>query len=156
MILGAGHDMIDIRRIERTLMRFGERFIGRIFTDEERHRSERRAGGWAYSASYAKRFAAKEACAKALGSGFRQGVFWRDIGVVNLPSGQPELVLAGGARSRLQNMTPAGCIPCIHLSLTDDLPFAYAMVIISCIPVNSQNLSQGFPRCDFTPVSGSL
>ena len=105
MILGIGSDLIDIRRIERTLERFGERFIERIFTETERRKSERRAGR---AASYAKRFAAKEACAKALGTGFRAGVFWRDLGVVNLPSGKPTMVLTGGAAERLAAITPPG------------------------------------------------
>lgn len=136
MILGIGQDIVDIRRIERTLMCFGRRFTYRVFTDQERERSERRRGGTAYAASYAKRFAAKEACAKALGSGFRKGVAWRDIGVVNLPGGQPSLILTGRANSVLHNMTPDGFIPCVHLTLTDDLPFAQAMVVISCIPAD--------------------
>ena len=127
MILGIGSDFADITRIEATLERFGERFVARIFTDIERTRSDRkpdRAG------SYAKRFAAKEACAKALGTGMRVGVFWRDMGVVNLRSGAPTLALTGGAARRLAAITPPGMTPHIHLSLTDDHPYALAFVVI--------------------------
>jgi holo-[acyl-carrier protein] synthase len=127
LILGIGSDFADITRIEATLERFGERFIARIFTDVERTRSDRkpdRAG------SYAKRFAAKEACAKALGTGMRVGVFWRDMGVVNLRSGAPTLALTGGAARRLAAITPPGMTPHIHLSLTDDHPYALAFVVI--------------------------
>lgn len=131
MILGIGNDIIDIRRIERTLERYGDRFIARVFTEVERRRSERRANR---AASYAKRFAAKEACAKALGTGLRDGVFWRDMGVVNLPSGQPTLELRGGALDRLRAITPPGMTPRIHLTLTDDAPLAQAIVIISAEP----------------------
>lgn len=136
MILGIGNDLIDIRRIERTLERFGERFVERVFTEAERLKSERRAAarGLVRAASYAKRFAAKEACAKALGTGFSRGVFWRDIGVVNLPTGQPTLALTGGALLRLQEITPAGLVPTVHLTLTDDHPLAQAIVIISAEP----------------------
>src|SRR6202795_2376860 len=112
MILGIGSDIIDIRRIERTLERFGERFIERIFTETEQRKSEGRANR---AASYAKRFAAKEACSKALGTGFRKGIFWRDLGVVNLPGGRPTMVLTGGALARLQAMTPPGMVPRIDL-----------------------------------------
>jgi holo-[acyl-carrier protein] synthase len=131
MIIGIGSDLIDIRRIERTLERFGERFIDRIFTPGERVRSERRAGR---AASYAKRFAAKEACSKALGTGFRKGVFWRDLGVVNLPSGAPGMILTGGALERLSRLTPPGMRAEISLSLTDEPPLAHAMVVISAVP----------------------
>lgn len=127
MILGIGSDLSDIRRIEKTLARFGERFTQRIFTPVERARSERRQD---QASSYAKRFAAKEACAKALGTGIRRGVFWRDMGVVNLRTGQPTMALTGGALKRLEAMTPEGCEAVIHLSLTDDHPYAQAFVII--------------------------
>ncbi|MBI1187186.1 MAG: holo-ACP synthase [Alphaproteobacteria bacterium] len=129
MILGIGSDLIDIRRIEQSLERFGERFVQRLFTETEQTRSERRAHSRA--ASYAKRFAAKEACAKALGTGIRQGVFWRDMGVVNLRSGQPTMALTGGAAARLAAITPAGMAPVIHVSLTDDYPLAQSFVVIS-------------------------
>ncbi len=131
MIIGIGNDLIDIRRIERSIDRFGERFLDRVFTDVERRKSDRRANR---AASYAKRFAAKEACSKALGTGFRKGVYWRDIGVVNLPSGKPTIVLTGGAAARLADMTPAGRVPIIDLTLTDDHPLAQAIVIISAVP----------------------
>lgn len=130
MIIGLGSDIIAIERIERTLARFGERFIGRIFTDVERRKSEGRAGR---AASYAKRYAAKEACSKALGTGFRGGVFWRDMGVVNLPSGQPTLHLTGGAARRLAEITPKGKVAKIDLSLTDDEALAQAIVVITAI-----------------------
>ncbi len=127
MILGIGSDLCDIRRIERSLDRFGDRFTHRIFTLGERARSDRRA---ARAASYARRFAAKEACAKALGTGLRAGVFWRDMEVVNLPSGRPTLRLTGGALARLAEMTPAGHEAVLHVSLTDDPPLAQAFVVI--------------------------
>lgn len=130
MILGIGNDMIDIRRIEETLARFGDRFIERVFTPVERSRSERRPGP-ARIASYAKRFAAKEACSKALGTGLRKGVFWRDMGVVNLTSGRPTLSLTGGAARHLEQLTPPGYMSRIDLTLTDDFPYAQAIVIIS-------------------------
>ncbi len=130
MILGLGNDLIDIRRIERTLERFGERFTNRVFTAEEQRKSERRADR---AASYAKRFAAKEACSKALGTGFRKGVFWRDMGVVNLASGQPTLHLTGGAKERLDEITPPGMEPHIHLTLTDEHPLAQAIVLIDAV-----------------------
>jgi holo-[acyl-carrier protein] synthase len=133
MIIGLGSDLCDIRRIEEALARFGERFTQRIFTEAERARAERRPH--ARAASYAKRFAAKEACAKALGTGFRRGVFFSDLRVVNLPSGQPTLALHGGAAIRLQALTPAGFAPSIQLSLTDEYPYAYANVIISAEPL---------------------
>ena len=133
MIIGLGNDVIDIRRIERTLERFGDRFLDRVFTVAERTRSERRAGA-AKAASYAKRFAAKEACSKALGTGLRQGVFWRDMGVINLPSGRPTLVLTGGAALKLAELIPPGANARIDLTLTDDHPYAQAIVIISAVP----------------------
>jgi holo-[acyl-carrier protein] synthase len=131
VILGVGNDIIDIRRIERTLETYGERFIARIFTDVERSKSEGRAQR---AASYAKRFAAKEACAKALGTGLRHGVFWRDMGVINLPSGRPTLRLTGGAARQLRDITPDGFEVRIDLTLTDDFPLAAAIVIISGLP----------------------
>lgn len=131
MILGIGNDIIDIRRIERTLEKFGNRFVDRVFTETEQRKSDRRANR---AASYAKRFAAKEACSKALGTGFRNGVFWRDLGVVNLPSGKPTLQLTGGAAERLKEMTPPGMRPQIDLTITDDFPQAQAIVIISAVP----------------------
>ncbi len=131
MILGLGSDIIDIRRIENTLERFGERFVGRIYTDIERAKSDRRAKR---AASYAKRFAAKEACAKALGTGFRRGVFFRDLGVINLPSGKPSMVLTGGALRRLQELTPEGMTAQIDLTITDDDPMAQAIVLITALP----------------------
>ena len=137
MILGLGNDIIDIRRIEASLERYGVRFRQRVFTETEQAKSDRREGKGRHSAraaSYAKRFAAKEACAKALGTGLRRGVFWRDIGVVNLPTGQPTLVLTGGALVRLQAMMPPGMRPVIALTMTDDFPWAEAVVIISAVP----------------------
>ena len=131
MIIGIGSDLSDIRRIEASLERFGERFTNRCFTEIERTRSERKPDR---AASYAKRFAAKEACAKALGTGFSQGVFWRDLGVVNLPSGKPTLRLTGGAAERLSFITPAGLVAQIDLTITDDNPQAQAFVIISALP----------------------
>jgi holo-[acyl-carrier protein] synthase len=131
MILGIGSDIVDIRRVERTLERFGRRFIDRIFTEIEQTKSDRRANR---AASYAKRFAAKEACSKALGTGFRKGVFWRDLGVVNLPSGKPTLMLTGGAALRLAEITPPGMRAQIDLSIADDFPQAQAIVIISAVP----------------------
>jgi len=133
MILGLGNDMIDIRRIEATLTRFGDRFIDRVFTPIERAKSEGRANR---AASYAKRFAAKEACAKALGTGLRHGVFWRDMGVINLPGGRPSLKLTGGALTRLQALVPHGQRAQIDLTLTDDFPWAQAIVIISAVPAS--------------------
>ena len=127
MIVGIGSDLCDIRRVEETLARFGERFVARCFTEIERRRSEARVGR---AASYAKRFAAKEACAKALGTGLRHGVFWRDMGVVNLPTGQPTMRLTGGAAARLAAITPAGMEAFIHLTITDEPPLAQAFVII--------------------------
>jgi len=129
MILGIGSDICDIRRIEKTLARFGERFITRVYTETERARSERRPNQRA--ASYAKRFAAKEACSKALGTGMSRGVAWRDMGVTNLSSGQPTLQLTGGAAARLAALTPPGYVAHIHVSLTDDYPLALSFVMIS-------------------------
>jgi holo-[acyl-carrier protein] synthase len=131
MIIGIGSDLIDIRRIAETLERFGERFIRRVFTEAEIAKAERRA---TRVETYAKRFAAKEACSKALGTGFRQGVFWRDLGVVNLPSGRPTLQLTGGALQRLQAITPPGMRAEIHLTLTDEPPIAQAFVMIAAVP----------------------
>ncbi|HEY5209027.1 MAG TPA: holo-ACP synthase [Stellaceae bacterium] len=128
MILGIGSDLIDIERIAHTLDRFGDRFIRRVYTPVEIARAERRADR---AATYAKRFAAKEACAKALGTGLRKGVFWHDMGVVNLPGGRPSLALTGGAKARLDAMTPAGMVARIDLTITDEHPLAQAMVIIS-------------------------
>ena len=127
MIIGFGSDLTDIRRIEKTLARFGERFIKRVFTAEEIRKAEARANR---VETYAKRFAAKEACAKALGTGLRAGVFWRDMGVVNLPGGKPTMALTGGAAQRLADLTPEGHVASIHLTITDDFPMAQAIVII--------------------------
>ncbi len=132
MIIGLGSDFIDIRRIEKTLERHGERFVARLFTDIERKKSDRRLNR---AASYAKRFAAKEACAKALGTGLSRGVFWRDMGVVNLPGGKPTLALTGGAAKRLEELTPPGHEADIHLTITDEFPLAQAIVIIYARPV---------------------
>jgi holo-[acyl-carrier protein] synthase len=133
MIIGLGSDLIDIRRIERILERFGDRFIDRIFTETERAKSERRSNR---AESYAKRFAAKEACSKALGTGFRKGVFWRDMGVVNLPGGKPTIALSGGAAKRLAELLPDGMEAQIDITLTDEPPLAQAMVIISAVPIS--------------------
>jgi len=135
MIIGIGNDIIDIRRVERTLERFGERFVQRIFTATERARSERRAGR---VESYAKRFAAKEACSKALGTGFRKGVYWRDMGVINLPSGKPTMELKGGAAKRLAELLPAGMTAQIDITITDEPPLAQAFVIISAVPAMTE------------------
>ena len=131
MIIGIGSDLIDIRRVERTLDRFGERFINRIFTEIEREKSEGRKNR---AESYAKRYAAKEACSKALGTGFRRGVFWRDMGVINLRSGKPTMALTGGALARLEEITPTGMSAQIDITLTDEPPLAQAIVIISAVP----------------------
>ena len=131
MILGVGSDLVDVRRIERVIARHGDRFILRIFTAKERAKAERRA---TRIETYAKRFAAKEACAKALGTGFRRGVFWRDLGVVNLPSGRPSMELTGGALERLHAITPPGHDARIDLTITDEGPMAQALVIISAVP----------------------
>ena len=132
MIIGLGSDLIDIRRIERSLERFGDRFTTRIFTEIEQAKSDRRRER---AASYAKRFAAKEACSKALGTGLSRGVFWRDMGVVNLPGGKPTMQLTGGALVRLEEMMPDGHSPFIHLTITDDFPLAQAFVIIEALTV---------------------
>jgi len=131
VILGLGSDLIDIRRIEKTIARYGDRFLDRIFTPEERARSDRRANR---VESYAKRYAAKDACSKALGTGFRRGVYWRDLGVVNLPGGRPTLVLTGGALERLKALTPPGMAARIDVTMTDEPPIAQALVIISAVP----------------------
>lgn len=130
MIIGTGSDLIDIRRVEKVLARHGQRFINRCFTEEEIKKAERRRGAGTHIATYAKRFAAKEACSKALGTGFNQGVFMRDMGVVNDPSGKPTLKLTGGALKRLEALTPPGQKAVIHLTLTDEPPLAKAFVII--------------------------
>ena len=136
MIIGLGSDLIDIRRVEEALASHGERFIRRLFTDIERAKSERRAGtANGRAASYAKRFAAKEACAKALGTGLNRGVYWRDMGVVNLPGGAPTMALTGGALARLEAITPPGHRAEIRLTITDDFPHAQAIVIIEAIPL---------------------
>ncbi|MEF0939348.1 holo-ACP synthase [Rhizobium sp. BR 362] len=132
MIIGIGSDLIDIRRIEKSIERFGTRFTDRCFTDIERAKSEGRKNK---AASYAKRFAAKEACSKALGTGLAQGVFWRDMGVVNLPSGKPTMQLTGGAAKRLAAMLPENHRAAIHLTITDDFPLAQAFVIIEALPI---------------------
>jgi holo-[acyl-carrier protein] synthase len=131
VILGIGNDIIDIRRIEKTIARFGDKFIQRIFTEVEQKKSDRRANR---AASYAKRYAAKEACSKALGTGFRAGIFWKDMGVVNLPSGKPTMALTGGALERLKAITPPGMVPQIDISITDEEEMAYVIVIISANP----------------------
>ena len=135
MIIGVGSDLVDIRRIEQAISRFGERFLDRIFTETERRRCDRRVSP---AASYARRFAAKEAAAKALGTGFRQGVFWRDLGVVNLPSGQPGMRFTGGALARLEAITPAGMAAQVSITLTDEPPLAQAVVIIAAVPAMAQ------------------
>ena len=138
MIIGLGSDIVDVRRIADVIERHGERFLGRIFTTTERTKAEMRANT---IESYAKRFAAKEACAKALGTGLRRGVFWRDMGVVNLAGGQPTMKLTGGALSRLQAITPPGFEARIDISLTDEGPTAQAIVIISAVPASSAGVS---------------
>ncbi len=130
MIIGIGSDLIDIRRIEKSLARYGERFVQRLYTPIEQAKSDRRRER---AASYAKRFAAKEACAKALGTGMSHGVFWRDMGVVNLPGGKPTMNLTGGAAARLAEMLPDGHRAVIHLTITDDFPLAQAFVIIEAL-----------------------
>jgi holo-[acyl-carrier protein] synthase len=138
MVIGLGNDLIDIRRIEKTLERFGARFINRLFTEKEQARSERRANR---AASYAKRFAAKEACSKALGTGFRKGVYWRDMGVSNLSGGKPTMVLTGGALKRLREITPEGYSAQIDLTLTDEFPLAQAIVLITAVPLGKNPIS---------------
>lgn len=130
MIIGIGTDLADISRIEKTLERFGDRFVQRVFTEIEQAKSEKRRHR---SASYAKRWAAKEACSKALGTGLRMGIAWREMGVVNLPSGQPTMVLTGGAEQRLQRLTPPGMQSRIHVTITDDYPYAQAFVVIEAV-----------------------
>jgi holo-[acyl-carrier protein] synthase len=134
MIVGIGTDLCDIRRIERTILRHGDRFVDRIFTPAERRLAEQRANP---AATYAKRFAAKEACAKALGTGFREGVFFRDLGVINLPSGRPTMELTGAALCRLQAIVPAGFAPHIDLAITDEYPLAQAFVVISALQLRN-------------------
>lgn len=131
MIIGFGNDIIDIRRIDKTINRFGQRFINRIYTDVEKTKSDKRLNR---SESYAKRYAAKEACSKALGTGFRKGVFWKDMGVINLPSGKPTMHLTGGAKKQLDSITPDGMKAVIHLTITDEPPQAQALVIIEALP----------------------
>ena len=135
MILGIGSDLIDIRRVEQSIEKFGERFLSRIFTDLERVKSD---GRKARAASYAKRFAAKEACSKALGTGLNRGVYWRDMGVENLPGGKPTMRLTGGALKRLEEITPSGMVVQIDLTITDDFPLAQAFVIISANPAPTE------------------
>ena len=146
MIVGIGSDMIDIRRIEKTIERYGDRFLDRIFTGTERAKSDRRA---ARAASYAKRFAAKEACAKALGTGLRRGVFWRDMGVFNLASGQPTMQLMGGAAKRLRELIPADREAQILITITDDYPLAHAFVMISAVPAGAP----GTAELDSVPIA---
>jgi holo-[acyl-carrier protein] synthase len=131
MIIGIGSDLIDIRRIEKSIEKYGARFITRLFTDVEQQKSDARNQR---AASYAKRFAAKEACSKALGTGISHGVFWRDMGVVNTPTGKPAMLLTNGAALRLNAMMPKGYTPVIHLTITDDYPLAQAFVIIEAVP----------------------
>lgn len=133
MIIGVGNDIIDIRRIEKTIDRFGMRFLNRIYTDLEKTKSDKRLNR---VESYAKRYAAKEACSKALGTGFRKGVFWRDMGVINLPSGKPTMKLTGGALKQLQLITPEGMEAIIHLTITDEPPQAQAYVLIEAVPIS--------------------
>jgi len=139
MIIGLGSDLIDIRRIERTLERFGDRFTERVFTEVEREKSDRRRNR---AASYAKRFAAKEACSKALGTGFSRGVYMRDLGVVNLPGGKPTMKLTGGAARRLEQLVPDGMAPQIDITITDDFPLAQVIVIISAVPAQQQRAAE--------------
>jgi len=134
MIIGMGSDLIDIRRVEKSIERFGERFTHRCFTEIERAKSERRKNR---AESYAKRFAAKEACSKALGTGLANGVFWKDMGVVNQPGGKPTMVLTGGAAERLAELIPAGHVPVIHVTITDEYPYAQAFVIIEATPAET-------------------
>jgi len=139
IVLGLGSDLIDIRRIEKTIARFGDRFLQRIFTETERRKCDRRANR---AASYARRYAAKEAAAKALGTGFRRGVFWRDLGVVNLPGGQPSMLLTGGALKRLEAITPPGMAARLSLTITDEPPLAQAVVIITAEPLAVEPLRE--------------
>lgn len=137
IVLGLGNDLIDIRRVEKSLQRFGQRFVERVFTEIEQKKSDGRMNR---AASYAKRFAAKEACSKALGTGIRRGVHWRTMGVVNLPSGRPTMELTGGARIRLEQMTPPGMVAQLHLTITDDFPLAQAIVLITAVPAEYASL----------------
>jgi len=141
MILGIGSDLIDIRRIEQVIERFGDRFLERVFTDTERRKCDRRANP---AAGYARRFAAKEACSKALGTGFRFGVFWRDLGVVNLPTGQPSMRLTGGALQRLKQITPPGMVARLDVTLTDEPPIAQAVVIITAVGASAARQHSDF------------
>ncbi|MEM9574209.1 MAG: holo-ACP synthase [Pseudomonadota bacterium] len=136
MIIGLGSDLIDIRRVEKTLEKYGNRFVQRVFTEVEQKKSDKRR---LRAASYAKRFAAKEAMSKALGTGISRGVYWRDMGVVNLPNGKPTMLLTNGARKQLESMMPEGMEPHIHLTITDDDPLAQAFVIIEALPKNERN-----------------
>lgn len=136
MIIGLGSDLCDIRRVEKVMARHGERFLQRVFTPVERARAARRAPSL-HAGTYAKRFAAKEACAKALGTGFSHGVFHSDMGVVNLPTGQPTLALTGGAAARLREITPPGLVARVALTVTDEYPYAFAQVVISAEPASS-------------------
>lgn len=146
MILGIGNDLVDMRRLEQTLDRFGQRFLDRVYTAEEQRKAMRRkAHPRTYVGTLAKRFAAKEAASKALGTGFRHGVFWRDLGVVNAPSGQPTLHLTGGAAQRLAAMTPPGWVARLHLTMTDDWPLAEAVVMIEAIPEEMARFSAPLP-----------
>ncbi len=140
MIIGIGTDLCDIRRIENTLERFGERFVERLFAASERAKAERRTQP---ANSYAQSFAAKEACAKALGTGFRKGVFWRDMVVRNHASGQPYMELSGGAAARLRELTPAGMVAQVDVSQTDEYPMAHAMVVISAVPAPGKGVGEG-------------
>ncbi len=137
IVLGLGNDLIDIRRVEKSLHRFGQRFVDRVFTEIEQKKSDGRMNR---AASYAKRFAAKEACSKALGTGIRRGVHWRTMGVVNLPSGRPTMELTGGAKVRLEQMTPPGMVAQLHLTITDDFPLAQAIVLITAVPADYAGL----------------
>jgi holo-[acyl-carrier protein] synthase len=140
MIIGMGSDLIDIRRVEKSIERFGDRFTHRCFTEIERRKSD---GRKMRAASYAKRFAAKEACSKALGTGLAQGVFWKDMGVVNLPSGKPTMALTGGAGERLAALLPPGHVAVIHLTITDEFPYAQAFVVIEARPAAALSPSPG-------------
>lgn len=146
MIIGLGNDICDIRRIERTMARFGDKFLRRVYTETERAKAARREGApQMYHGTLAKRFAAKEAASKALGTGFRQGVFHKDLGVVNLPSGQPTLVMTGGAGKRLEALMPAGMEARVHLTMTDEYPYAEAVVIIEAVPAGAAPLMPPLP-----------
>lgn len=143
MIVGIGSDLADIRRITKTLERFGDRFVQRVFTEVEQAKSDKRR---MRAASYAKRWAAKEACSKALGTGLRMGVAWREMGVVNLPSGQPTMALTGGAAQRLAKLIPPGMVARIHVTITDDAPYAQAFVVIEAVPVDTPYLGASDTR----------